>query len=156
LAYQARLGIKETKTERLFDGRLMQPFADQFGWREMAEETAALYQALPAPERAGTGIYADNYGQAGAIAQFGPALGLPPVICAHNAYSFWGPPSRTPTTFICLGCDHEGLMRSFTTVELGVQHQHAWGMGFENRPIYICRGLKRRLPEIWSEITWWN
>jgi uncharacterized membrane protein YiaA len=156
LAYQGRLGIHETKQERSFDARLMQPFADQFGWREVAMDTAALYYSLPPEERARTGIYADNYGEAGAIAQFGPALGLPPVICAHNAYSFWGPPARTPATILCIGCDRPGLEREFASVQAGPVHHHPWGMGYENGPIYLCRGPRRTLAELWPRITWWN
>lgn len=155
-AWQARLGIRERKAEAAFDGPLMQPFSDQFGWPELAEETARIFQALPAPERARTGIFANNYGEAGAIDQFGPALGLPTCICAHQACSFWGPPAVPPETFICLGLGRKALEGAFTSVTEAAQHRHPWGMGYENRPIYVCRGLKRPLGELWPEITHWD
>ena len=117
---------------------------------------AAIYRALPASERAGTGIYAGNYGEAGAINQFGPALGLPTAICAHQADSFWGLPALEPATLICLGCDREGLERSFHSVHLAGQHFHPWGMPEENRPIYLCRGLRTPLNVLWPRITHWN
>jgi hypothetical protein len=155
-AWQARLGVREVKQERSFDGPLMQPFSDQFGWPELAQETAAIYRALPAEERARTAVFAANYGEAGAIDQFGPALGLPPAVCAHNAYSLWGPPAEEPAAVICLGVDRAGLERCFESVTEAGQHHHPWGMGYENRPIFIGRGLKRPIRELWPQITLWN
>ena len=155
-AYQTTLGVRSQKQEVSHDAVLDQRLSDQFGWRELADEVAAIHRALPATERAGTGIYAANYGEAGAINQFGPALGLPAAICAHQADSFWGLPAVEPVTFICLGCDREGLETHFDSVVLAGEHFHPWGMPEENRPIYVCRGLRTPLKVLWPSITHWN
>ena len=155
-AYQAHLGVHPQKQEVGHDSVLEQRLGDQFGWQELTNEVAAIYRALPAEERARTGIYAANYGEAGAINQFGPALGLPTAICAHQAHSFWGLPSVEPGTLICLGCDREGLERNFdSVVEVG-EHFHPWGMAEENRPIYLCSGLRTPLRLLWPRITHWT
>ena len=156
LAYQARLRMPHQKQEVSHDGPLEQYLGDQFGWPEMAEEVAQVYRSLPEEERARTGIYAGNYGEAGAINQFGPALGLPSAICAHQAHSFWGPPPVEPSTVICLGCDREGLERSFTSVTQAAVHHSPWGMAEENRPIYLCRGLRIPLHVMWPRLKHWN
>ncbi|MCD8538679.1 MAG: hypothetical protein LRY55_02175 [Leadbetterella sp.] len=44
---------------------LSQDFADMTGWKELAEKTEKIYNALP--EKDGVLILCDNYGQAGAI-----------------------------------------------------------------------------------------
>jgi len=155
LALQVRLGITPQHLETRHECPLDQRLGDQFGWEELARETAAVYHALPPEERAVTGIYAGNYGEAGAINQFGPALGLPPAICSHQAHSYWGPPAVEPKILICLGCD-EGLSRVFASVTVAATHHHPFGMGEENRAIYVCRGGRTTLKALWPEITHWN
>jgi hypothetical protein len=72
LAYQNAIGFKPAKAEVHHEALLPQPVADQFGWPEMVREVAAIYNSLPPEDRAQTGIWAGNYGEAGAINQFGP------------------------------------------------------------------------------------
>jgi hypothetical protein len=156
VAYQERLGGKGQKAERGHSGPMDQVLGDQFGWRELAAETAAVYQGLSPEDRAVTGIYAGNYGEAGAINQFGPALGLPAAICAHQAHSFWGPPPVEPKILICLGCGREGLEKVFDSVTVASEHHSPWGMGEENRPIYLCRGPHGTFRGMWPRITHWN
>src|SRR5271166_4884690 len=72
LAYQNAIGFKPSKAEVHHESLLPQPIADQFGWPEMVSEVAAIYHSLPPDERDKTGIWAGNYGEAGAINQFGP------------------------------------------------------------------------------------
>ena len=155
-AYQVRLGLAPPKVEVNHAGPLAQILGDQFGWPEMAQEVARIYTALPPEERARTGIYAGNYGEAGAIDQFGPALGLPTAICAHQADSYWGLPSVEPADLICLGCDRKGLEAHFDSVTEVAVHHSPWGMAEENRPIYLCRGLRQPLHILWPGIAHWN
>jgi len=156
LAYQTALGLKVQKLEVGHESRLDQRLSDQFGWPEIAQEVARIYHALPPEERARTAIYAGNYGEAGAINQFGPALGLPRAVCAHNAHSFWGPPAVEPTAIICLGCDRSGLESACQSVIPVGEHQHPWGMAEENRPIFLVRGLRTPLRELWPRLKHWN
>ncbi|HXC16751.1 MAG TPA: hypothetical protein VNV60_04855, partial [Holophagaceae bacterium] len=155
-AYQVKLGLKPKKLEVHHEGQLDQRLGDQIGWPEMAQEVARIYQSLPPGERARTAIYAANYGEAGAINQFGPALGLPEAICAHQAHSLWGAPTFEGDTFICLGCDGEGLEKAFRSVEQVGEHHSEWGMGEENGPIFIGRGLKIPLREMWPRLKHWD
>ena len=78
LAYQNAIGFKPSKAEVHHESLLPQPIADQFGWPEMVSEVAGIYNSLPPDERDKTGIWAGNYGEAGAINEFGPryVLGL--------------------------------------------------------------------------------
>ena len=65
---------------------------------------------LAAPGRTcPTGIFASNYGEAGALNLFGPAHGLPPAICAHQTHSFWGPGDIDRDTLIWLQWGPEWL-----------------------------------------------
>ncbi|HTL97505.1 MAG TPA: glycosyltransferase family 39 protein [Holophagaceae bacterium] len=155
-AYQVELGLKPKQLETHHEGALDQRLGDQIGWPEMAQEVARVYQALPPEERAKTAIYAANYGEAGAINQFGPALGLPEALCAHQAHSLWGTPAFDGDTIIALGCSRKGLEEEFRSVELAAEHHSDWGMGEENGPIYLCRGVKTPLKELWPSLKHWD
>ncbi len=89
IAYEQALGFAPPKTEVAHRGLLPQLFGDQFGWEELVAEVARIYNSLPAEERDRTAIFANNYGEAGAINLFGPKHGLPPAISAHQTHFFW-------------------------------------------------------------------
>jgi hypothetical protein len=72
------------------------------GWPELADQVAAVYRELPTPQQQTTTIYTTNYGEAGAIDRFGPALGLPTAYSGHNGFGYWGPPPESDTTTIAI------------------------------------------------------
>jgi hypothetical protein len=137
-------------------GPLPQHLGDQFGWPELVQQVADSYQSLPPEERARTDIFAANYGEAGAINFFGPALGLPPPICSHQNHWLWGPPDREPDTVIWLQWGRETLERICGSVEVAAEHHHPWGMAEENRPIFLCRDPRFSFRESWTEFKHWN
>jgi hypothetical protein len=156
VAYLERLGFEPPKTEVEHIGPLPQLFGDQFGWPELAEEVARIYWSLPAEERARTGIFASNYGEAGAINLFGPAHGLPPAICAHQSHYLWGHGGFDGDTLIWLQWPREGIEQLCRSVEQAGEHHHPWGMAEENRPIYICRDPIVPLAKAWPRLKHYN
>ena len=156
LAYQRLIGAAPPKTEVAHEGPLPQYLGDQFGWEELADEVARIYHALPPAERARTGIFASNYGEAGALNLFGPARGLPAPICAHQTHYLWGPGRFDGENLIWLQWDPRSIGRYCSSVEQVGEHFHPWGMAEENRPIYLCRGLRAPLREIWPDLKHWN
>lgn len=82
---------------------------ETIGWPELARTVAGIYRGLPYPARAV--IVAGNYGEAGAIDRYGPALGLPPAYSGHNAYGDWGPPPPGSAPVIALGLDADETAR---------------------------------------------
>jgi hypothetical protein len=156
VAYQQRLGIGMSKTEVAHVGPLPQIWGDQFGWPELVDEIAEIYQSLPQEERERTGVFASNYGEAGAINLFGPGHGLPPAICAHQTHSMWGPGDFDGDTLIWLQWNPDSLRDRCASVEVVGEHHHPWGMAEENRPILLCRGLAPPLSEQWPDLRHWN
>ena len=156
LAYQRRIGAAPPKTEVRHEGPLEQRLGDQFGWEELTADVARIYRSLPREERARTGIFASNYGEAGALNLFGPAYGLPAPICAHQNHFFWGPPRKEPQNLIWLQWSRRGIEERCLSVEQVGNHFHPWGMAEENRPIYLCRGLRRPLKAMWPDLKLWN
>jgi hypothetical protein len=154
--YTAAIGITPPKTEVAQHGALPQHLGDQFGWPEMVAEVARIYRALPPEERAKAAIFANNYGEAGALHMFGPAYGLPNAISAHQNHFYWGPQGATGEVLIVLQDDRASLEAQCASVEQAGEHHHPWGMEEENGPIFVCRGLKTPLPELWPRLKHWN
>lgn len=155
LAYTERLGFRQQKAEVHHEGLLPQPMGDQFGWEEMAREVAAIYHALPPAERAKTGILTGNYGEAGAINFYGPALGLPRAFSRHQNHWYWGPPEESYTNLIVLQWDRDTVLENCSAFDEHPRHVR-WGMGEENTPIYLCRGTLFDLRKVWPNYHHWN
>ena len=107
-------------------------------------------------ERSKAAVLTGNYGEAGAIDLFGPKYGLPPAISGHQTYFFWGPRSYTGEVIITLQYDRTDLEPHCASVQDAGAHYHPWGMAEENAEIYICRGLKQPLSEVWPRVKHWN
>ncbi len=138
------------KTERDATTALPQLYADMFGWENMAKQIAHVYQALPQSERAGCAILAGNYGEAGAIDHFGPALGLPAAISGHNSYYFWGPRAYSGSCVILFGERADELKDLFGDAQLAgaITDAHA-AVAERNVHVYICRKPSAPLAELW-------
>jgi Dolichyl-phosphate-mannose-protein mannosyltransferase len=67
---------------------------ETIGWPHLVDEVALAYRTIPPAQRTHAGIYANNYGEAGAVDRFGAARGLPHAWSGHNGYGLWGPPPQ--------------------------------------------------------------
>jgi len=126
-------------------------FAEQIGWPEYVDQVAAIYRTLPPAERAHTAIFANNYGEAGAIDLYGPARGLPRAVSPVNTYWFAGP-GPTPSTVIVLGDDAEGMSDAPATCTLAARFRNREGVENEETghpDIYVCRALRAPWPSLW-------
>ena len=155
LAYEKELHFKPAKAEIHHESLLPQPIADQFGWPEIVHEVAAIYSSLPPDQRATTGIWAGNYGEAGAIDLFGPQYHLPPAWSRHQNYWYWGPPPQVYQNLIVIQWDLDDVRDNCTSFQ-GFAHYDEFGMAEENTPVYLCRGVKFNIQKIWSHSHHWN
>ena len=140
----------EVKTERDSTARLPQNYADMLGWDTLARTVASVYYALPEAERSSCAILAGNYGEAGAIDYYGPALGLPKTIGGHNSYFNWGPRQYSGECVILFGENSEEHKNYFSDVQQAATVSTPLAMPSEqNLPIYVCRKPKEPLAELW-------
>jgi Dolichyl-phosphate-mannose-protein mannosyltransferase len=157
LAYEHKMGIEQQKFENQPQGVLPQIYADMFGWQEVAQTVAAYYQTLSPEEQRKTAIFANNYGDAGAIDFFGPKYGLPKSIGNHQNYWIWGPREYTGESLIVLGDRREQNMQTkCTSYSIIGNTKHPLSRPDEWLPIYHCRGFKWNLQEIWSNTKHWD
>jgi hypothetical protein len=157
LAYEHRMGIEQQKFEHQEQGVLPQLYADMFGWEEMTQQVATYYHTLPPEEQSKTAIFANNYGDGGAIDYFGPKYGLPKSIGSHQNYWIWGPREYTGESLIVLGEGNEDNMQTkCASYSIIGSTEHPLSRPDEWRPIYHCRGFKWNLQEVWPEMKHWN
>jgi hypothetical protein len=128
---------------------------EEIGWQELVETVARIRDALPPEDRAQVRILAGDYGEAGAINLYGPALGLPPAICPVN--SFWerGYGDPPPELLIVLGSSREDLEDKFESCELvghitnrdGVPNEET----IQHPDIFLCRHLRGDWRAMWAK-----
>jgi hypothetical protein len=152
IRYSRAIGMTQPRIENHRLGPLPQLMADRFGWQEMAEEVARIYRSLPPADRARAAIFGQNYGQAGAIDLFGPALGLPPAISGHLSYYLWGPRGYTGDVMIVLDDERPTLERLFGSVELAGHVAHPYSMPYQHFDVFVCRGPRQSLAALWPRI----
>lgn len=156
IAYTKALGL----TGR--DGaqpHLIQPvFAEEFGWRRLARDVAHVYFELPRAVRARTAIYADTYGDAGAIDFFGSGYGLPPALSSQNNYYLWGTRGYDGSTLVAIGATRIDLLRRFYRSVVLVRtsaEPYKW-LVEGAAPIYLCRDPIAPLSVIWPQLRWYG
>ncbi len=153
VGYMKASGIAPHAEERSRRAELPQHFADQFGWEEMAEKMAAAWNALPPEDRARGAVFAQNYGEAGAIDVLGRKLGLPPASSGHNSYWLWGPTHPDPRVIVVLGGDEEDNQAFFEELTRVDALECPRCMPYERGlGIYVGRGPKMPLGQAWPRL----
>jgi hypothetical protein len=158
LVYERTLPFKLPVNEYSHMGAtLPQWYADQFGWKEIADEAAVAWNRIPAEERGDCAIFAQDYGQAGAIDFFGRQQGLPPAISGDRTYFLWGPRGYSGNCMIVLGDRRERLQQLFGQVDfVGLSADNRWALETQIS-VNICRRPKfGTLGELWPQIKHWR
>jgi hypothetical protein len=151
--YTEALGIAQPRIEHRATGPMPQLFADRFGWPEMVATVARVYRSLPPEERRRCAIFANDFGQGGAIDFYGPRYGLPRAIGGHVNYWIWGPRGYSGEPMIVLGDTREGASKWYDSVEPVAEVGHPDAMRQEHFTIFLCRRPKGwTLREIWPRL----
>jgi hypothetical protein len=138
---------------------LPQWYADQFGWQEIVDETAVAWNRLSPDERKdeNCGIFAQDYGQAGAIDFLGRRYGLPPALSGDRTYFLWGPRGYSGNCLIVLGDHRKRLEELFDHIEyVGTSADNRYALETEIS-VNICRGAKfGNLADFWPQLKRWH
>ncbi|HMD71996.1 MAG TPA: glycosyltransferase family 39 protein [Bryobacteraceae bacterium] len=156
IRYAAATHLQQPRIETHKLGPLPQLFADQFGWEEMAATVASVYDNLPPDIRPKTAIFAQTYGQAGAIDLFGPKYGLPPAISAHQSYFLWGPRGYTGESMIVMDDRQERLEELFREVKKVAHVSHPYSMPYNHFDVFYCQGIRMPIGDLWPRIKKWD
>jgi hypothetical protein len=150
IKYAEFFGIKPSTSEKKQLAQLPQFFADMFGWKEMTEQIATVYDKLTPEEKQTSVIFCGNYGEAGAINFFGKKYDLAPAVSGHNNYYLWGPVRKNISVVIIIGSNKNALEKLFGEVIPADTLHLKYSMPYENnQPVWICKQPKKTIQEIW-------
>jgi hypothetical protein len=142
------------KWEDLENHPLPQDFADMLGWEEMARKTAKAYSTLSDEEKKRTFIFADNYGEAGAINYYREKYGLPIAHSDNASFLYWLPDSLHLDNLILITDDQQEMqhafLKDFSSVELydSVTNIYAREKG---SLIIILKGANEKLNKMFQQ-----
>ncbi|WP_158615434.1 glycosyltransferase family 39 protein [Acidipila sp. EB88] len=131
-----------------------QDMADEVGWPEFVAQVAAVRDTLPAADRARLGVLANNYGEAGALALYGPAYHLPTPISSTNSFHARGWGAFDPETVIVTGGTLEDQLYNFDQCSVAATIHAPYGVRNEEAvrhpDILVCHHLRRPWAEVWA------
>jgi len=156
-AYYKTKHIEKTgflRWEDLKDHPLPQDFGDMLGWKEMAEKTVKAYSSLSEEEKKHTFIFADNYGQAGAINYYGRKYNFPTVYSNNASFLYWLPDSVHIENLLLITDDQQEMQHPFikdfqsAVVYDSITHPYAR----EHGPlIIILKGANEKFNQMFKE-----
>jgi hypothetical protein len=120
------------------------------GWPAFAATLARVRDGLPP----GTDVVVltGNYGEAGAVDRFLPALS--PAYSGHNSYWSWGPPPEQAGTVISVGVPEAQLRRWFGSVTRAATIDD--GVGLDNdeqdAPVWVATDRRETWAELWPQV----
>ncbi len=128
-------------------------FADTVGWQDLVGEVAAVYDRLPPTQRSGAVILTDNYGEAGAVNTYGPALGLPAAVSGELTYYYWKP-AHMNGPVIAVGLDPRFLSTLFNDCATVATVSNSYGLDNQEfgAPIVLCGQHRLPLDQLWPRL----
>jgi hypothetical protein len=130
---------------------LPQDYADQLGWEELTKITAEAYRQIPDKSKAM--IYAENYGQAGAISVIGKQYGLPEPVSFSDSYRYWVPRHFDPDIeyFIYINDDlGEDVQAAFSDIKIAGSISNKDAREY-NTKVYLCTAPVRSFNLLWQD-----
>ncbi len=121
---------------------------DQVGWPRYVQQVATAYRtSVPRP----TEVIASNYGEAGAVARFGPALGLPPPVSGHNALGDVRRPRDGSSVVLVLGNQYHDVRPLFDSCRVVARLDDGVGVDNEEQgvPVALCEGPRAAWAQLW-------
>ncbi|MFZ0859781.1 MAG: glycosyltransferase family 39 protein [Candidatus Sulfotelmatobacter sp.] len=136
---------------------LPQWYSDQFGWKEIADETVLAWDRVPVNERPDCGIFAQDYGQAGAIDFFGRSHGLPGAMSGDRTYFLWGPHGYSGNCMIVLDDRRATLERYWDRVEfVGTSAANPYALE-QQIDVFLCQGKTfDSWANLWPRLKRWR
>ena len=141
-----KLGMGVTVTEHLKQTWMTQDWADMHGWPQLAATVQRVYDALPPAERSHAVVFAQNYGEASAIAFFTNI----PVISGHNQYYLWGTRGTDAGVMIDINGACWQSLHLYRSAKIATTFSNPYGMPYEDgMPIAVCRGINQPIAKLW-------
>ena len=129
---------------------LPQDYADQLGWEELTLITSKAYQRIHEKDK--IVIYAENYGQAGAIAVIGKKYGLPEPVSFHESFFYWAPDQFDPPIEYMIYINDEmgdDVAAAFEKIEVAGQISNINAREY-GTTVYVCSNPRIPFIDLWK------
>jgi 4-amino-4-deoxy-L-arabinose transferase-like glycosyltransferase len=127
---------------------------DEVGWPELVAQVAAVRDTLSAEERSRLAVLANNYGEAGAVALYGPQYGLPTPISSTNTFHMRGYGPYEPETVIVLGGELDDQLKNFESCRVAAEVNIPYGVrneeAVDHPVILVCKHLRWPWAVAWA------
>ncbi len=128
---------------------------DEIGWPEFVKDVADVRDGLAPEERDRMAVLAENYGEAGALALYGPQYGLPVPIAGVNSFHDRGYGPFAPENVIVTGGTYNDLLKNFEScraagkvhIPFGVRNEEA----VSHPDIFVCHHLRSSWDAVWPK-----
>jgi len=132
---------------------LPQDYADMIGWEELAALTDSAYRMIE--DKEASLIYAENYGQAGAVTIIGRKYGLPEAVSFHESFRYWFPRDFPVEITAIIYINHilgEDVRELFSEISLigTISDRDAREFG---AAVYLCENPVTSFNLFWKERT---
>jgi hypothetical protein len=146
--------VPPSSLHRLGIDKLNPDYANTVGWPELTAQVGAVYNALPARQRATTAILTSIDGAAGAIDIYGGREHLPQAISPHLNFWYWKPANLDATTLVTVGYNPSDLTFLCGTITRAgtVTFPDAIVNLEQGAPILVCTNLRESINAAWPSL----
>lgn len=133
-----------------------QDYADMFGWDELAKKVGNAYHSLTPEQQKQTIIFADNYGEAGALHHYRKQFNYPDVISLNSSFTLWAPDSLNCKYMIYVDGDNGENVRQFVAGKMIGSYKKLGEIEYylareKGTGIYLLIDIKQPLRERYSK-----
>lgn len=127
--------------------------ADQVGWPTYVATVATAYDRAVEEYGVPVAVITANYGEAGAVARYGPGHGLPPPVSGHNHLHTLGGPEENVDTVVMVG--HARLAAAFQGCTVAAELDNGVGVDNEEQgvAVRICHGPRASWDVLWARFA---
>ena len=126
--------------------------ADQVGWPRYVGQVAQVAAQADDP---GAVVITSNYGEAGAVARFGPALGLPAPYSGQNDLGTGAGPPESTRTVVFVGWQLPDVEGSFASCSVLARLDNGVDVDNEEQgaPVALCRDPLLPWSQLWPRLA---
>jgi hypothetical protein len=123
-------------------------------WPTYVSQIASVVHRAASTATSGVVILASNYGEAGAVDRYGPAVGIGNAYSANMGFWWWGSPPESSSSVVTIGYGRGYLSRFFKGCSLGARLDNHLDVDDDEQGahVYVCGGMRSSWAATWPRL----